>query len=63
MKTAKNKPNGNTTNAKIVAGKFDAGSVIEFARKIASSNKRSLEIAQKANIVTKPGQLTAHYKE
>jgi hypothetical protein len=63
MTTAKNKPKGKAVNVRIVAGKVDAGSIIEFARKIASSKKRSLKIAQEANIVTKSGQLTAHYKQ
>jgi isocitrate/isopropylmalate dehydrogenase len=63
MTTAKSKTSGNAVNSRTVYGKSDAGSIIEYARKVASSKKRSLEIAQKANIITKSGQLTAHYKK
>ena len=43
-------------------GKPAASSIVDYARKVAASKQRSLKLAQKAKIVTKSGQLTAHYK-
>jgi hypothetical protein len=39
-----------------------AGSIVDLARKVAASRQRSLEMAKKAKIVTKSGQLSTHYK-
>lgn len=62
MKTAKKATNGHAASARIVAGRPVAGSIIEYAHKVAASKTRSLEVLRKAGIVTKSGKLTAHYK-
>ncbi len=62
MTTAKKATNGHGTSTRIVAGEPVAGSIIDYARQVAASKQRSLKAAQKAKIVTKSGQLTAHYK-
>ena len=62
MTTAKKATNGHGVSARIIAGKPAAGSIIDYARKVAASKQRSLKTAQKAKIVTKSGQLTTHYK-
>ncbi len=43
------------------ASLLQAASLITHAQ-VAASKQRSLKAAQKAKIVTKSGQLTAHYK-
>lgn len=62
MKAAKKSVQENVVSVQVVAGKQMTGSVIAHARKIASSKKRSLELAQDAKIVTRSGHLSAHYK-
>lgn len=62
MKTAKTAANGRPNAGRVVAGRQDAGSIIEYAHKVAASKKRSLEVLRKAGIVTKSGKLTAHYR-
>jgi hypothetical protein len=47
---------------RLVAGRPAAGSIVDYARKVAASKQRSLKLAQKAKIVSKSGRLTAHYK-
>jgi hypothetical protein len=60
MKIVKKASNG--LGLRLVAGKPVAGSIVDYARKVAASKQRSLKVAQKAKIVTKSGRLTAHYK-
>jgi hypothetical protein len=48
---------------RVVAGRQLAGSIVDYARKIAGDKKHSIELAQRAKIVTKSGQLSAHYKK
>lgn len=62
MKTAKKATNGHAAGVRVAAGRPVAGSIIEYAHKVAASKQRSLEAARKAGIVTKSGKLTAHYK-
>jgi hypothetical protein len=62
MKTSNRVTNGHSGKVRRIAGKPAAGSIVEFARKVATSKQRSLKLAQKAKIVTKSGQLAAHYK-
>ena len=62
MTTAKKATNGHAVKVRLVAGKPLAGSIVDYARKVATSKKHSLKLAQKAKIVTKTGQLSAHYK-
>ena len=61
-KIVKNATNGHAVNVQLVAGKQVDGSIVDCARKAAASKQRSLKLAQKAKIVTKSGQLSAHYK-
>jgi hypothetical protein len=62
MKIAKKATNGHASSVRQFAGKPVAGSIVDYAHKIAASKQRSLKLAQKAKIVTKSGHLTAHYK-
>jgi hypothetical protein len=62
IKIVKKATNGHAVSVLLVAGKQVAGSIVDYARKVATSKQRSLKLAQKAKIVTKSGQLTAHYK-
>jgi len=62
MKIVKKATNGHAVSVRLVAGKPAASSIVDYARKVAASKQRSLKLAQKAKIVTKSGQLTAHYK-
>jgi hypothetical protein len=62
MKIVRKAINGKAVNVRLVAGKPVAGSIVNYARKVAASKQRSLKLAQKAKIVTKSGHLTAHYK-
>jgi hypothetical protein len=62
MTIVKKTTKGHAGSVRLVAGKPAAGSIVDYARKVAASKQRSLKLAQKAKIVTKSGQLTAHYK-
>jgi hypothetical protein len=62
MKTAKKAASGHAASVRVVAGGPVAGSIVEYAHKVAASKQRSQEAARKAGIVTKSGKLTAHYK-
>jgi hypothetical protein len=62
MKIAKQATNGHAVIMRLVAGRPAAGSIVDYARKVAASKQRSLKPAQKAKIVTKSGQFTAHYE-
>lgn len=62
MKIVKKAAKGPAGSVRLVAGNPSAGSIVDYARKVAASKQRSLKVVQKAKIVTKSGQLTAHYK-
>lgn len=62
MTTAKKATNGHGVSTRIVTDNLVGGSIVHYARKVAASKKRSLKAAQNAKIVTKSGNLTAHYK-
>lgn len=62
MKIVKKATNGRAIGVRHIAGKPVAGSIVDYAHRIAASKRRSLKLAQKAKIVTKSGHLTAHYK-
>ncbi len=62
MKVVKQATNGYAVGARLIARKPVAGSIVDYAHKVAASKQRSLKLAQKAKIVTKSGQLAAHYK-
>jgi len=62
MKIIKKASGGLGLSNRIVAGKTVAGSIVDYARCIAASKQRSVNVAKKAKIITKSGQLTARYR-
>jgi hypothetical protein len=61
IKIVKKATNGHAVSVLLVAGKQVAGNIVDYARKVAASRQRSLKLAHIAKIVTKSGQLSAHY--